>query len=205
MILTYFVKGYKLISYPIIFKFSWFMTWLKFKANRVKFSNDFISKGIPLVSVSLSGSFSLGVKFVSHSGDFNIIGRQQKCYFIVRENARLSIGDNVGVSSCAIICHHEIVIENDVRIGGGVVIYDTDFHSLDVTERVQDPEILTAVKVAPVKIEKGAFIGAHSIILKGVTIGEGSIIGAGSVVARSIPANEIWAGNPAKKIKSIGV
>ena len=47
------------------------------------------------------------------------------------------------------------------------------------------------------------FIGAHSTILKVVTIGENSIIGAGSVISKSIPANEIWAGNPVKFIKNI--
>lgn len=52
-------------------------------------------------------------------------------------------------------------------------------------------------------IKDNAFIGAHSIILKGVTIGEKSIIGAGSVVARDVPDGEIWAGNPAKFIKNI--
>ena len=39
------------------------------------------------------------------------------------------------------------------------------------------------------------------IILKGVHIGNNVIIGAGSVVTKDIPANEIWAGNPARKIK----
>ena len=41
------------------------------------------------------------------------------------------------------------------------------------------------------------------ITLKGVAIGENSIIGAGSVVTRSIPKNQIWAGNPAKFIRVI--
>jgi acetyltransferase-like isoleucine patch superfamily enzyme len=56
---------------------------------------------------------------------------------------------------------------------------------------------------APVKIEDNVFIGAHSTILKGVTIGENSIVGACSVVVKSIPANEIWAGNPAKLIRKV--
>lgn len=59
------------------------------------------------------------------------------------------------------------------------------------------------VKHATVVIKDGAFIGAHTIVLKGVTIGERSIVGAGSVVSRSIPDYEIWAGNPAKFIKKV--
>jgi acetyltransferase-like isoleucine patch superfamily enzyme len=55
----------------------------------------------------------------------------------------------------------------------------------------------------PVIIEDNVFIGAHSTILKGVTIGQNSIIGACSVVTKNIPQNEIWAGNPARFLKSI--
>ena len=46
------------------------------------------------------------------------------------------------------------------------------------------------------------FVGARSIILKGVTIGEHSIIAAGSVVTTDIPADCIAGGNPCKVIKT---
>ena len=58
-------------------------------------------------------------------------------------------------------------------------------------------------KKAPVIINDNVFIGAHSTILKGVTVGENSIVGACSVVSRDIPKNEIWAGNPARFIRKI--
>ena len=57
--------------------------------------------------------------------------------------------------------------------------------------------------MAPVKIEDNAFVGARSMILKGITIGKNSIIGAGSVVTKSVPENEIWAGNPARFVRKI--
>jgi len=53
-----------------------------------------------------------------------------------------------------------------------------------------------------VKIEDGADIGAGCIILPGVTIGEGAVIGAGSVVTKDVPAYEVWAGVPARMIRT---
>ncbi|WP_281251628.1 acyltransferase [Erythrobacter donghaensis] len=52
------------------------------------------------------------------------------------------------------------------------------------------------------RIGANCFIGAHSIILPGVTIGDQSIVAAGSVVNRDVPPNSIVAGNPAKVIRS---
>ena len=56
---------------------------------------------------------------------------------------------------------------------------------------------------APILIKEGAFIGARSIILKGVTIGRHSVVGAGYVVLKDVPDNCIVAGNPAKIIKNL--
>jgi len=52
-------------------------------------------------------------------------------------------------------------------------------------------------------IKHNASIGAGSIILGGVTIGENSMIGAGSVVTKDIPPNEIWFGSPAKFVRLV--
>jgi acetyltransferase-like isoleucine patch superfamily enzyme len=45
-------------------------------------------------------------------------------------------------------------------------------------------------------------IGSNATILGGLTIGDGALIGAGSVVTKDVPPGEIWAGNPAKKLRS---
>jgi len=74
---------------------------------------------------------------------------------------------------------------------------------LNSSERTAKTENRVHIRTAPVIIEDYAFIGAHSTILKGVTIGRNSIIGAGSLVCKSVPANEIWGGNPAKYIRNI--
>ncbi len=85
-------------------------------------------------------------------------------------------------------------------IGGGTCIYDTDFHPLTTADRLNDND--EKIVSAAVIIEQNVFIGANCTILKGVTIGKNSIVGACSVVAKKIPPNEIWAGNPAKFIKA---
>ena len=59
------------------------------------------------------------------------------------------------------------------------------------------------VKSKEIAIENDVWIGMKSIILKGVTIGEKSIVAAGSVVTKSVPANTIVAGNPAKVVKHL--
>lgn len=113
-------------------------------------------------------------------------------------DASITIGNNVGMSHAILCARKSIVIENDVMLGGGVKVYDTDFHSTAYEERVHNGD--KKVKSKEIRICEGAFVGAHSIILKGVTIGRHSVIGAGSVVTKDVPEGEIWAGNPAKKV-----
>lgn len=59
----------------------------------------------------------------------------------------------------------------------------------------------------PVMIKTGATVGVHSVIMPGVCIGENSVVVAGSVVKMDtiIPANELWGGMPAKKLKDIAL
>ncbi|HTI61592.1 acyltransferase [Mucilaginibacter sp.] len=178
--------------------------WFKLKVNDVQVGKGLRSNGVPVIDVWDTGKFSIGENFLMNNGKrFNVIGRQQPCYFIVYNNAVLEIGNNVGISGSAFICFKGISIGNNVRIGGNVAVYDTDFHSLNKYHRRDGKLDIANTQSRKVIIEDDVFIGAHSTILKGVTIGEGAIIGAGSVVAKSVPKNEIWAGNPAKFIKSV--
>ena len=52
-------------------------------------------------------------------------------------------------------------------------------------------------------IKDGAYIGANSQIMPGVTIGEGSLVAAGSIVTKSVPAGVVVAGNPAKYVCNV--
>lgn len=129
----------------------------------------------------------------------NPIGGDTKTILFAKGDGKIRIGNHCGISNATIFAEESIVIGDNVRIGGGTKIYDTDFHWLEAEKRINEHG---GVK-KPVVVKDGAFIGAHTIVLKGVTIGEGSVIGAGSVVTKSIPDREIWGGNPARFIRSI--
>lgn len=148
------------------------------------------------------GKISVGENVsITSCRETNPIGGDTKTIIFSMENATITIGNNTGISNSAFVAIDSITIGNDVLIGGNCKIYDNDFHSLKYEERKNFSNI--GIKHAPVTIKDGAFIGAHTIILKGVTIGEKSIVGAGSVVTKSIPDYEIWAGNPARFIKKV--
>jgi len=53
-----------------------------------------------------------------------------------------------------------------------------------------------------VHIGDNCFIGAHSMILPGVTIGDNCVVAAGALVARNVPAGSLVAGNPARVVES---
>jgi acetyltransferase-like isoleucine patch superfamily enzyme len=128
------------------------------------------------------------------------IGGDTRTMLIAGNNATLILHDNVSISNATIFASIRIEIGEHTCIGGGVKIYDTDFHSNQADERLESNK---NVPCKPIYIGKRTFIGGHSIILKGVSIGDEAVIGAGSVVTKNVPAGEIWAGNPAKFIKKI--
>ena len=152
------------------------------------------------IYIKNKGSIRIGDRVrINSKGSANPIGGGDKTYIQVLSGAKLIIGNDVGMSNCAITAAESVSIGDFVRIGAGVKIYDTDFHSLNPFERTAKPEVANVI-TKPIVIEDYAFIGAGSYILKGVTIGKYSVIGAGSVVTKDVPSGEIWAGNPAKKI-----
>lgn len=153
-----------------------------------------------LIRVRNRGQIAIGNNVTINSAPMaNPIGGQGRTILVAQKGAKIAIGDGTGLSNCAIFASESVTIGKQVMIGAGVKIYDTDFHPVEFKERMENKP----ARKAAVTIADGAFIGAHSIILKGATIGKKSVIGAGSVVTGCVPDDEIWAGNPAKFIRKI--
>lgn len=164
------------------------------------------------MNVAKNAKITIGNNFTFTSGGgHNPITSNIHGYLKMNDGAELKIGNNSGISSATLWIKERITIGNNVLIGGGNLIMDTDCHSLDYMQRGargghddqgRSIDQLNA-KHAPIVIEDDVLIGARCIILKGVTIGARSVIGAGSVVTQSIPPDSIAAGNPCKVIKKI--
>jgi len=110
----------------------------------------------------------------------------------------LKIGDHTWIGQqCFLHSAGGLEIGRAVGIGPRVIILTSE-HELSMLDI---PVYFAPLKFEKVTINDGADIGAGSIILPGVNIGEGAVVGAGSVVTKDIPAYEIWAGVPARKIR----
>lgn len=178
-----------------------------FKRKKIVFGPGLRIRGIVGLEKRMGSTITIGRSLNISSGNMsNPIGRNMKTCISVRKNAHLSIGDNVGISSACLWCSEKIIIGNNVKIGALTIIMDTDAHSLDPTLRSNYKTDGVNAAVSPIVIEDNVFIGANCYIGKGTVIGKNSIIGAGSVVVnKTIPENEIWAGNPIRFVRMLNI
>ena len=96
------------------------------------------------------------------------------------------LGERVEIGSFTIIDAKEgITIEDNVKIGWSCSIF-----SVSTIDN----------KNGKIILKKGCKIGSNSVIMPGIIVGENATIGANSLVNKSIPANEVWVGTPARKI-----
>ena len=109
--------------------------------------------------------------------------------------AGMTIGNSVAIYSSDL----DFLYPELITIGDNVTITHATILAHD-----DSPVIwLKRRRIAPVVIGSNVFIGHHSLILPGITIGSNCIVGAGSIVTKDVPDNSVVAGNPARFIKSL--
>jgi acetyltransferase-like isoleucine patch superfamily enzyme len=129
-----------------------------------------------------------GAEFILH-GDFSL---RTGAFISVNKGATLEIGSGRTNTDIDITCFKSITIGKHVFISKGVIIRDSDSHTLECNGYIE---------TKPIVIGDDVWIGMRAIILKGVTIGEGSVVGAGAVVTHDVPPHSMVGGVPAKVIR----
>jgi acetyltransferase-like isoleucine patch superfamily enzyme len=142
------------------------------------------------------------------------LGRRTICRGILLCDGGLGlieIGDLVYIGDDVIISTREhIRIGSRTMVAHGVQIFDNDSHPIDARDRHADYLNLIegrprthSIPSAPVEIGEDCWIGANSIVLKGVKIGNRSVVAAGSVITADIGDDCLAAGNPAQIVRSL--
>lgn len=121
-----------------------------------------------------------------HQPEFDATGKTRWNWMCQHhQNLTLGTGSDIGAFTY-INAKNGVEIGESAQVGSHCAIYSEN--TIDGTQ-------------GKVVIQTGAKIGSHTVIFPGVTIGANTLVGAHSLVKTDIPANETWAGIPARKIK----
>jgi acetyltransferase-like isoleucine patch superfamily enzyme len=145
-----------------------------------------VNGGLPFPEVDNQG----GQIRIGNCGVFS--GVRLECW----ANALIEVGDGTYLNrNVEIVAARSVKIGRDCKIARDVLIMDTDQHALPGDE----------LTIKPVEIQDRAWIGAKSIVLKGVTIGRDAVVAAGSVVTKDVPSGTVVAGVPARVVRRLHV
>ena len=133
-----------------------------------------------------------------------IIGDNCKIGTFVEVQKNSIIGKNCKISSHTFICEG-VNIGDNCFIGHGVMFINDIYPKSANPDGSLQTEEDWAQRFTKTHIGNNVSIGSNATILCGITIEDGSMIGAGSVVTKDIPPRQIWAGNPAKKLRNLTV
>jgi acetyltransferase-like isoleucine patch superfamily enzyme len=131
------------------------------------------------------------------------IGDNAKIGAFVEIQKNAKIGKTCKISSHTFICEG-VTIGEGCFIGHGVIfINDNHPQSVNAAGGLEEEKDWLD-RFVTTRIGDHVSIGSNATILGGLAIGNGAMIGAGSVVTKDVPPFEIWAGNPAKKLRDVG-
>ncbi len=183
------LKRYTIINF-INLILSFILTKLFYNKSRlIRFPFDIRNKSNIDLGIGLTTGVGCRLEAFSHSN----------------KGVVLKLGNNIQMNDYVHITAMEsIVIGNNVLMASKIYISDCSHGSYSGNENDSHPNTYPADRLLfakPIVIEDNVWLGEFVSVLPGVTIGNGTIVGANSVVTKSLPANVIAVGIPAKPIK----
>ncbi len=144
---------------------------------------------VPKYSILTDVQVGEGTRIYDHVNLYKCkIGKNCKIDSYVYIEEGVTIGDNCKIRPFAFI-PTGVIIEDNVFVGPNVTFTNDKY-----------PKVSGEWRILGIRVKKDASIGARSVVLPGVTIGEKALVGAGSVVTKDVPSNTIVVGNPAHVI-----
>lgn len=160
----------------------WIRIFMPFYIKRGKGSVIYRSVRKDIVPFNI---FELGKRSVIE--DYSVINNAVG-NLVIGNNTRVGIGNTI---------IGPVTISDNVNIGQNVTISGLNHNYEDPGKTISEQGVSTM----PIKIENNVWIGANSVVLPGVQIGNHSVIGAGSIITKDIPPYSVVVGNPARIVK----
>ena len=173
---------YRLSMIPVIVKTQWSLRHAKIGSRVRAFGK---------LHIQAWGTIEIGSGTCFHSGAL-------ETELTAFAGAHLRIGKDCQINKGTVInASLSIDIADRCQIGYGVIILDSHLHEEAVEERHLRPKPMAVI------IEEDVWLGSRVMIMPGVRIGRGSIVAAGSIVTRDVPPLSLFAGSPAKLVRSV--
>ncbi|RME99896.1 MAG: acyltransferase, partial [Bacteroidetes bacterium] len=182
--------------------------WL-FQSDKLQIGKNFRCDTFPDINLTQNGKIKIG----------DDVLLRRKVELRAHQEASISIGNKVRIDRGVRILganKAKIVLNSGVRIGlysvlnggdsiaigkntliSGFVYLQTSMHRFATKEKIQDQ----GFDHAPVRLADDVWLGAHVVVMPGVSIENGSIVGSNAVVTQSVAAYKVVGGVPAKELK----
>jgi len=180
-----------------------------FLSKKLKVGNSFKCDSFPDVNITDNAQVVIGnnvyfkreVELRAH-GDSRIrIGDAVKIDRGVRllsaNQAYIDIRKGVRIGLYSVFNGGDSILVNENSLISGFVYLQTSMHKYKKSDAIKNQ----GYEHGEIRLGTDVWLGAHSVILPGITLGNGAIVGSNSVVTRDIDENTIVGGVPAKKIK----
>ncbi|EJD6508752.1 acyltransferase [Providencia rettgeri] len=149
-------------------------------SSRFNFIDDYIRFRLYKIEKNLLkfNNVSIGKNTIIYNTKFSHSNKGD--FFYIGDNCTITGATFIGHDASPTLFMKELILKKEVYLNGSRKSYRN-----------------------PIHVGNNVFIGVGAIILPGVNIGDNVIIAAGSVVSRNLESDSVYAGNPARKIKSI--
>jgi len=190
-----------------------YLAKLLYAGRNVRIGKRFRADGLPRILVDAGArveigddvEFRSGVELRAHGASRMTIQSSVRIDRGVRilaaNHSQISIGSRARIGLYSVLNGGDSITVGDNALISGFVYLQTSMHAFKSREvAIRDQ----GYEHAPVILGDGSWLGAHVVVMPGITVGPHAVVGSNAVVTQDVPGWEIVVGVPAKSIRSRG-